>query len=84
MAANFTAMTRRQALGLAAAGTLWRSPAPAAAQAPSSQPPPPRDLELTAGPLTMLFEPGLAFLRYIRLGEREVIRGIYAAVRDRN
>jgi hypothetical protein len=30
----------------------------------------------------MLFEPGLAFLRYIRLGNREILRGIYAAVRD--
>jgi hypothetical protein len=37
---------------------------------------------LRAGPLSMLFEPGLAFLRYIRLGNREILRGIYAAVRD--
>jgi hypothetical protein len=32
----------------------------------------------------MLFEPELAQLRYIRLGEKEVIRAVYAAVRDRN
>jgi hypothetical protein len=32
----------------------------------------------------MCFEPASAFLRRIRLGEREVVRGIYAAVRDRN
>ena len=39
-------------------------------------------LILRAGPLSMLFEPELAFLRYIRLGNREILRGIYAAVRD--
>jgi hypothetical protein len=37
---------------------------------------------LRAGPLSMLFEPDLAFLRYIRLGNREILRGIYVAVRD--
>jgi hypothetical protein len=35
-----------------------------------------------AGPLTALFENG--DLRYIRLGEHEIIRRIYAAVRDHN
>lgn len=44
----------------------------------------PGPIELTAGGLTMVFEPELGFLRYIRYGETEVIRGIYAAVRDRN
>lgn len=43
-----------------------------------------QQLELRAGALTMVFEPQLGFLRYIRYGEREVIRGIYAAVRDQN
>jgi hypothetical protein len=37
---------------------------------------------LRAGPLTLRFDAG--DLRYIKLGEREVIRRIYAAVRDRN
>ena len=37
---------------------------------------------LHAGPLSMLFEPELAFLRYIRLGNREILRGIYVAIRD--
>ena len=37
---------------------------------------------LRAGPFSMCFEAG--DLRYIKLGEREVIRRIYAAVRDRN
>jgi hypothetical protein len=32
----------------------------------------------------LLFEPDLAFLRYLRIGDREIVRGIYAAVRDRN
>jgi hypothetical protein len=41
-----------------------------------------RPLILRAGPLSMSFEPELAFLRYIRLGNREILRGIYAAVRD--
>jgi len=45
---------------------------------------PPRRMELQAGPLSMVFEPEKGFLRYIRLGEREVLRGIYAAVRDHN
>lgn len=44
----------------------------------------PAPLHLRAGPLMMVFEPDSGFLRYLRLGEREVLRGIYAAVRDRN
>ena len=39
---------------------------------------------LTAGPLSMIFEPGQGFLRYIKWGEHEILRGIYVAVRDRN
>jgi hypothetical protein len=30
----------------------------------------------------MVFEPWSGFLRYVRLGDREVVRGVYAAVRD--
>src|SRR5438105_1412269 len=45
---------------------------------------PPQPLELRAGPLTMLFEPATGFLRYLRLGEHEVLRAIYGAVRDQN
>lgn len=37
---------------------------------------------LKAGPLTLLFEPDTAFLRQVRLGDHEVVRAIYAAVRD--
>jgi D-apionolactonase len=39
---------------------------------------------LKAGPLTMIFEPETAFLRHVRLGDFEVIRAIYAAIRDEN
>jgi hypothetical protein len=35
-----------------------------------------------AGPLTLLYEAGE--LRAVRLGEREVLRRVYVAVRDRN
>lgn len=45
---------------------------------------PPAALRLHAGPLTMLFEPESGFVRRINLGKREVLRGIYVAVRDRN
>ena len=42
----------------------------------------PEQVELQAGPLSVLFEDG--GLRYIRYGDREVVRRIYVAVRDRN
>ncbi len=44
----------------------------------------PKALKLQAGPLSMIFEPEEGFLRYIQIGDREVLRGIYAAVRNRN
>lgn len=44
----------------------------------------PRPLVLRAGPLSLLFEPQTAFLRHIRLGDHEVVRAIYAAIRDHN
>ena len=46
--------------------------------------PPPAPDRLRAGPLTMEFETTSGFLRRIRLGDIEVLRGIYAAVRDPN
>lgn len=46
--------------------------------------PPPDPIVLRAGPLTMLFEPREVFLRYLRVGEHEVLRGVYAALRDHN
>src|SRR3954451_6809863 len=44
----------------------------------------PEPVVLTAGPLTMQFEPLTGFLRYIRLGDHEIVRAIYGAVRDQN
>lgn len=42
---------------------------------------PPLAIPLRAGPLRLIFDRGE--LRWIRLGEREVLRGIYAVVRER-
>ncbi|MFP4055354.1 MAG: hypothetical protein ACLF0G_00620 [Candidatus Brocadiia bacterium] len=42
----------------------------------------PKWIELHAGPLRMVFDAEWAYLRRICLGEREVLRGVYAAVRD--
>lgn len=56
------------------------SPAPSPASldvAPAGRP-----LSLRAGPLSLVYEDG--GLRYLKLGGREVIRRIYAAVRDHN
>jgi hypothetical protein len=44
----------------------------------------PERLRLRAGPLEAEFEPQSGFLRWVRVGDREVVRGVYAAVRDRN
>jgi D-apionolactonase len=41
-------------------------------------------VELKAGPLTALFDPSLAFLRYVRFGDEIVLLGLYSAVRDHN
>ncbi|RYG37159.1 hypothetical protein EON81_07485 [bacterium] len=41
-------------------------------------------LRLVAGPLTMIFEPESGFLRYVSCGGKEIVRGVYAAVRDEN
>lgn len=39
-------------------------------------------IEFTAGPVTGIFDPNIGFLRQVRLGDHELIRGIYMAVRD--
>ena len=41
-----------------------------------------KPIELAAGPMRLVFEPEIAFVRYVRAADREVLRGIYAAVRD--
>jgi hypothetical protein len=46
--------------------------------------PPAPCIPLRAGPLALDFDPKSASVRNIRFGNREVVRGIYAAVRDRN
>jgi D-apionolactonase len=51
---------------------------------PGQEEPRPISLSLQAGPLEMLFEPGSGFVRRVRLGDHEVLRGIYVAIRDRN
>ena len=38
-------------------------------------------IKLVAGPVEAVFEPETAFLRYVTIGDREVLRGIYFAVR---
>ncbi len=42
----------------------------------------PEEIPLRAGPLSLIYENG--DLRYIRLGEREIIRRMYIALRDHN
>ena len=42
----------------------------------------PEQRMLQAGPLSLIFEDGS--VRYIRLGEREILRRVYVAVRDHN
>ena len=39
-------------------------------------------IELRAGPMTMVFEPDNAFLRYVRVGQHEVLLGINAPIRN--
>ncbi len=41
-------------------------------------------IPLRAGPVTMIFDADNVFLRYIRVGQHEVLRGINAPVRDQN
>lgn len=43
-----------------------------------------KPLALRAGPLALIFEPATGFLRQLRLGDHEVVRAIYAAIRDEN
>ena len=42
--------------------------------------PSPERIKLHAGPISMIFEPDNGFLRYARLGDQEILRGIYAAI----
>ena len=42
----------------------------------------PERIPLQAGPLSLVYEAG--DLRYLRLHDREILRRVYVAVRDRN
>lgn len=64
---------RRIAFGVALIVALWGGTAATAAE----------PIPLRAGPLTLVFEPDLAFLRHLRVGPDEVLRGISAPVRNR-
>lgn len=64
---------RRIAIRAAVVVALWGGTA-----APAAEP-----IPLRAGPLTLVFEPDLAFLRHLRVGPDEVLRGISAPVRNR-
>jgi len=46
--------------------------------------PPSTAIALRAGPLELLFEPKSGWVRQVRLENREVVRAIYGAIRDRN
>lgn len=41
-----------------------------------------KQIELIAGPLTLVFDPEIAFVRYVRAADKEILRGIYAALRN--
>lgn len=79
-------LTRRHALSLAGGFALgWQLPAQTVSRTrwlrnSDALPTPP--IRLRAGAITLEFEPELAFLRYLRVGGAEVLRGVYAAVRD--
>lgn len=65
---------QKSSLLLVALGTLaWHSTAIAGDLVP-----------LRAGPLSMVFDAENAFLRYVRVGPHEVLRGVNAPIRDQN
>lgn len=43
-----------------------------------------KPIPLRAGPVTMVFDADNVFLRYVRVGPHEVLRGINAPIRDQN
>jgi hypothetical protein len=63
-------MSRRELLAGACALPLFGQTSPA------------EPIELIAGPITLVFEPEIAFVRYVRAADREILRGVYAAVRN--
>jgi D-apionolactonase len=57
---------------------------PVPAMLDGSERPRPGPVQLRAGPLTVLFETHSGSLRDFRVGDMEILRGLYVAVRDRN
>jgi hypothetical protein len=43
-----------------------------------------KPIPLRAGGLHMIFDPRRACLRYVRLGDHEIVRAIYGAIRDKD
>ena len=73
MQADYSGISRRELFLLALA----------ARSAGFAQTPPTGErILLAAGPLTLEFQPDIAFIRYVRAGSAEVLRGVYAAVRN--
>lgn len=82
-------ITRRDAFRLAvAAGSIRILGAQGSKDAPANilyygrKDPLPDVISLQAGPVSAIFDVETASLRYVRLGGHEVVRAIYAAVRD--
>src|SRR5687768_4466914 len=73
MPSDFTAVSRRELflLALSARATTF-------AQTSSTE----DRISLAAGPVTLEFQPDIAFVRYVRIGSAEILRGLYAAVRN--
>ena len=44
----------------------------------------PRPVLLRAGPLSLSFDPANGFIRHVRLGDHELVRAVYGAIRDQH
>ncbi len=73
MPSDFTAVSRRELFLLALSAR-----AATFAQTSSTE----DRISLAAGPVTLEFQPDIAFVRYVRIGQAEILRGLYAAVRN--
>lgn len=76
MTTNSRTLLSRRTFTAGAALALWAARDSDAAVSPAAIP-------LRAGPVTAIFEPSIAFLRYVKYGDHEILRGMYAAVRDK-
>jgi len=77
-------VSRRALFGLWVAPLCGTGPGPARnVILYGSEEPLPEAIRVHAGPVTAEFEPGIAMLRYLRYGDSEILRAVYAAVRDK-